>query len=183
MQPVFPKYCSSIRLFGDSLVEQRSETARVSSFATCIRPGQKAMSLSYIQRINRSIIHIAPDREVQEFVIGKMCRDWHFRAKVIPRRPVLSTLQCSDAPWYPPPTPNCTISPAKRVNVVIRCRAYNSSSTSMWSSPERPLEAAESVLGSVASLSIICRETDTMLSSMICWPTSSKCFLGSSLPT
>lgn len=65
---------------------------------------------------------------------------------------------------------------------------YKSSSSICMpdSAPFRPLTPFEPPTwadGTEASLSIICLETATMLSSMSSWPTLSMCFLGSTLPT
>jgi uncharacterized membrane protein len=49
---------------------------------------------------------------------------------------------------------------------------YSSISTSSLLASAFPF-CREAGFGTEASLSIICRETDTMLSSMSCWPTSS----------
>lgn len=79
-------------------------------------------------------------------------------------------------------------SSAKRAVVMVALPGlilpYNSSSVSIWSSLDwATAPNAPFFFGIVASLSIICLDTDTMLSSISSWPTSSKCFLGSSLPT
>src|SRR5687767_8910988 len=69
---------------------------------------------------------------------------------------------------------------AKRLlySFVSRKVHHSSSSTSMLSPFACPF-AADLSLGAEASLLIICLDTETMLSSISCCPTSSKCFFGS----
>ena len=86
----------------------------------------------------------------------------------------------SETPSHTTPGPNARLPEG----MPDQSLSQSSSSMSIWSPFGWPFApAGASFLAIVASLSIICLDTATMLSSINCCPTSSKCFFGSSLPT
>lgn len=131
-----------------------------------------------------ALAHVLAQRVRQDKILACKFRD----AKVVPLEKHLY-IDVPASKSYPSPSKVLVVQ-IRRGHLWVspryarRHRSPHSSSSTSMESPDWPFAPPASFFpGIVASLSIICLDTDTMLSSISCWPTSAKCFLGSSFPT